>query len=109
MADTNFIVKNGLESPVVYIGTSGVVSWNTSTSTLQFSNDGGSTSTDLGGGGGGVTISDTAPSSPAIGDLWYESDTGSMFVYYDNFWVEVIAQTGPVGPVDPVFQSMMYR
>lgn len=52
MADTNFVVRNGLESPVVYIGTSGVLSWNTSTSKLEFSNDGGSTSSEIGGGGG---------------------------------------------------------
>jgi hypothetical protein len=46
-----------------------------------------------GGGGASVTVSDGAPSSPSSGDLWYESDTGSMFVYYDDGntsqWVEV--------------------
>jgi len=42
-----------------------------------------------GGGGGGVTVSDTPPSSPSSGDLWFESDTGVTFVYYDSFWVEV--------------------
>ena len=35
------------------------------------------------------TISDTAPSSPEAGDLWYESDTGSTFVYYDSYWIEI--------------------
>lgn len=34
------------------------------------------------GGGGGVTVSDTAPSSPASGDLWFNSDTGSLYVWY---------------------------
>ncbi len=42
-----------------------------------------------GGGGTSVTVSDTAPVSPSTGDLWYESDSGAMFVYYDNAWVEV--------------------
>lgn len=42
-----------------------------------------------GAGGASITISDTAPSSPESGDLWYESDTGSTFVYYDSYWVEV--------------------
>lgn len=45
------------------------------------------------GGGASVTTSDNAPSAPEDGDLWYETDTGSMFVYYDDGasqqWVEV--------------------
>lgn len=46
---------------------------------------------ELGGGGGGasVTVSDTAPSSPTEGDLWFESDTGDIFVYYDSAWIDV--------------------
>jgi hypothetical protein len=46
-----------------------------------------------GGGGASVTTSDGAPADPESGDLWYETDTGSMFVYYDDGdsqqWVEV--------------------
>jgi hypothetical protein len=42
-----------------------------------------------GGGGGSLTVATTAPSSPSEGDLWYESDTGVTFVYYDSFWVEI--------------------
>lgn len=45
------------------------------------------------GGGASVTTSDGAPVDPEDGDLWYETDTGSMFVYYDDGtsqqWVEV--------------------
>jgi hypothetical protein len=37
----------------------------------------------------GATVSDTAPSSPSVGNLWFKSDTGEMYVYYDSFWVEV--------------------
>ena len=41
-----------------------------------------------GGGGGGaanVTISDTLPSgTPASGDLWWESDTGRLKIYYQD-------------------------
>jgi hypothetical protein len=36
-----------------------------------------------------VTTSDTAPASPYAGQLWYKSDTGAMYVYYDSFWIEV--------------------
>lgn len=36
-----------------------------------------------------ITTSTTAPASPALGDLWFESDTGKTFIYYDSFWVEI--------------------
>jgi len=37
-----------------------------------------------GGGGGGVTVSSTAPVSPSAGDLWWDSDDGEMYLYYDD-------------------------
>lgn len=42
-------------------------------------------------GGASVTVSATAPISPNEGDLWYDSDTGSLFMYYGATptWVEV--------------------
>jgi hypothetical protein len=43
---------------------------------------------------GGISVSDATPSSPTIGDLWYESDTGKTFVYYDSFWVEISSGGG---------------
>jgi hypothetical protein len=36
------------------------------------------------GGGASVTISDTAPSSPSPGNLWWESDTGLLYIYYND-------------------------
>ena len=49
-------------------------------------------------GGASVTASDTAPTSPSAGDLWYKSDTGSLYVYYTDAdssqWVGV---SGPAG------------
>ena len=34
-----------------------------------------------------------SPSSPSAGDLWYESDTGNLLVYYSDAntsqWVEI--------------------
>jgi hypothetical protein len=44
-------------------------------------------STVSGGGGGGgasVTVSDTAPTSPANGDLWFYSGTGELLIYYND-------------------------
>lgn len=45
----------------------------------------------------GVTVSDNAPSSPTAGQVWYESDTGKTFVYYDSFWVETVGSIGGSG------------
>jgi hypothetical protein len=46
---------------------------------------------------GGVTVSETPPVSPTAGDLWFESDTGKTFVYYDSFWVESSGADGSQG------------
>ena len=44
-------------------------------------------------GGASVTISDTAPGSASNGDLWWESDTFDLYVYYQdgssNQWVSI--------------------
>jgi len=36
-----------------------------------------------------LEISDTAPSPASQGDMWFESDTGRTFTYYDGAWVEL--------------------
>jgi len=45
------------------------------------------------GGGASVTTSDSAPSSPSDGDLWWDSDGNKMYVYYQDTdssqWVSV--------------------
>lgn len=41
------------------------------------------------GGNASLTVSDTPPIGAEAGDLWFESDTGKTFVYYDSFWVEI--------------------
>jgi len=44
------------------------------------------------GGGGAVTVSNTAPVSPSDGDLWWNSEYGRLFVYYNDVdssqWVD---------------------
>ena len=35
-------------------------------------------------GGASVTISDTAPSTPTAGNLWWESDTGFLYIAYKD-------------------------
>ena len=41
----------------------------------------------------------TPPESPDEGDAWFNSETGQIFVYYDNYWVESASSNiGPEGP-----------
>tara|TARA_E500000331_G_scaffold331859_1_gene354548 strand:+ start:3138 stop:3548 length:411 start_codon:yes stop_codon:yes gene_type:complete len=60
----------------------------------------------------GLEISETAPTSPAPseGDLWWESDTGALYVYYNDGnssqWVAV-AQ-GPAGSPGPPGSANLY-
>jgi hypothetical protein len=34
-----------------------------------------------------VFASDTAPSSPTQGDLWWKTNDGNLYVYYDSYWI----------------------
>jgi len=40
-----------------------------------------------------ASVSDTAPSSPAAGQLWFDSTTGNLFIYFTDAnssqWVQV--------------------
>ena len=51
------------------------------------------------GSGSSVTISSTTPSSPEIGDIYWDSDESSAYIYYDDGntqqWVPLVA-TAPV-------------
>ena len=51
---------------------------------------------------GGAFVSDTPPSSPVAGQVWFESDTGKSFVYYDSYWVETSGGRGDTNPVGSV-------
>jgi hypothetical protein len=60
-----------------------------------------------GGGGGGVVIGTAAPDTPAEGDLWWDSDNGKLYVYYEDVdssqWVDAagpsvaVQSTAPTG------------
>jgi Carbohydrate binding domain len=49
---------------------------------------------------GGVTVSETAPSSPTAGMVWFKSSTAQSFIYFSGTWVETAAQ-GPQGASGP--------
>jgi hypothetical protein len=53
-----------------------------------------------GSGGASVTVSDAAPTTPSGGDLWWESDTGRLKIYYQDTdssqWVDASPALTPV-------------
>jgi len=56
---------------------------------------------------GGASVSSGAPDSPTTGALWFDSDDAKVYVYYDNFWVEIggnplgiiASATAPANPI----------
>ena len=52
-----------------------------------------------GGGASGtnVTVSDTAPTSPSAGDLWFKSDEGRLKIYYNDGDSSQWVDTSPIG------------
>lgn len=53
------------------------------------------------GGGGNITISSTTPSSPDVGDIYWDSDEGNPYIYYDDGntqqWVALVSSAGGGG------------
>jgi hypothetical protein len=54
-----------------------------------------------GGGGASVTVSDTVPGAAAQGYLWFNSNTATLKIYYNDStseqWVDIATQPGPRG------------
>jgi len=53
---------------------------------------------DAASGGASVTVAETAP-TVVNGTFWFDSSTATLFVGYDNFWVDVLG--GLIGPEGP--------
>jgi hypothetical protein len=62
------------------------IRWNEVSDLWEYTNDGTNYSRI---GSALMTVSDTPPSSPYTGDLWFESDSGITFVRYDSHWIEI--------------------
>jgi hypothetical protein len=46
----------------------------------------------------GTTASDTPPAGPEVGQLWWDSTDGTLYIYYDGFWVQAVTSvTGADG------------
>ena len=62
--------------------------------------------------GASVTIADDPPSSPSTGDLWWESDTGILKVYYNDGttsqWVDATPQDAPTDVPSQTGQAGKY-
>ena len=56
-----------------------------------------------GGGGASVLVADTAPTGATVNSLWFESDTGILYIYYadgnSSQWVAIAAGGIDVGAV----------
>jgi hypothetical protein len=56
-------------------------------------------------GGSSITISDTPPGSPTAGSMWWESDTGILWIYFTDVnssqWVVANRAGGPTGSTGP--------
>ena len=105
---------DGIKMPAIKIGTgANAVSLSASSDgkLVQTATVGGVVQTPTSSTGASVIVSDTPPSSPSSGDLWTDSTTMKMFIYYEDAdssqWVGVsgssgadgsIGLTGPVGP-----------
>jgi len=67
---------------------------------------------DVGGGAigiGAIAVGDTPPSSPELNTLWYESDTGMLFLRYDDGdshqWIQINPQPAIPTPVQQIVQA----
>lgn len=48
---------------------------------------------------GNYFVSGTPSLNPVEGDAWFDAESGRMYVYYDNFWIEQSSNfAGPTGP-----------
>jgi len=41
-----------------------------------------------GGSGASISVSDQEPTEPENGQLWFDTNTGILFVYYDSSWIQ---------------------
>lgn len=65
-------------------GGTGLTSAGAAGNVLTSNGDGWVSSPASGGGGSSVVISETAPASPTAGTVWWDSDTGASYIYYDD-------------------------
>lgn len=72
------------------VGIAGDLYYNTATKSI-YTSDGASWTLVGGSAAASVTVGDSAPLGPATGDLWFDSVLGSLFIWYDSYWIEVVS------------------
>ncbi len=55
----------------------------------------------IGSGGASIVVSDSQPSNPTIGQLWFDSDLGDLNIFVSNSWAIISGAQGPAGPTGP--------
>ena len=125
MATTNkdFRVKNGLvvEGSTATVNGSSVLTTASSIDSLSDVNTSGVTNGQVllyssgqwipansSSGSNTISASDTSPSSPSLGTLWFNTSTGRMYVYYDSYWIESGSPVTSVGLLDGGLPSSTY-
>jgi len=52
-------------------------------------------------GGASVTVSNAAPSSPQPGNMWFDTESGRLLIYYNDgtssYWIVPLGGVGPTG------------
>jgi len=74
-AGTN--VTTGVITALNFVGTGNTFTYNTGTKTVDISIAGGS-------GGSQVSVGTESPASPSSGNLWYNTNLGRTFIYYND-------------------------
>jgi hypothetical protein len=74
-AGTN--VTTGVITALNFVGTGNTFTYNTGTKTVDISIAGGS-------GGSQVSVGTASPASPSSGNLWYNTNLGRTFIYYND-------------------------
>jgi len=66
---------------------SGDIYYNSDSDTIRYYD--GEAWNDVGtGAGGGITVSETAPSNPSLGDAWFKNTANELYIYDGTFWVQ---------------------
>jgi hypothetical protein len=59
------------------------------------------TSLSYSSGGASVEVGDSAPADPELNTLWWDSTDGTLYIYYDSYWVQAVTgvegETGATG------------
>jgi len=86
----NLAIYGGSNGQALTTNGNGILSWTTISG---------------GGGGASITVSDTPPSSPVVGALWWDSVGGQLYVWYSDAnssqWVPATNTQGAPGAQGP--------